>query len=259
MIPDALMRGFNVACIVNPEEMQYFPGCVAMSNLLPHPYSVIDLLNAERKDPNYPAILQKYMLDYQKCLLSKDKEEPVCAIIASIYKTSKPLLLFVERESNSQFHIIESVAYFLRNFFGIIIGPYENIMRQDPNFNPGFIADPRYMFAVADLLFCNGYISKKEYAYYVPEGCIPSERACSILLSDYNYVFPNLQASITAVINIIRMLKEESVTGKTNVAFQITEKLNEEYQKEINNIVANSNYRFGRKPVGGVIPQETQK
>lgn len=248
-IPNALRRGFNVIAIVNPEEMKFYPGCIAMSNLLPSPSNVINLINTDRTQPDYQEIVKKYLYDYQLYLSLADREDSIVALLASLYKTSHSILLFVEYESDQQFMILYNILEFFKNCFGIIGADYKNLYNNDPKLNPGFVPDPKFIFNVIDLLFVNGYINKYEYAKFIPNGAVPSPRASSILLSDYNYAFPNLKASMIAVYNIVTALKQEALTGKKVLAIVNTEQLDSAIMSEIEYIVNNTTAKFKPNPI----------
>ena len=248
-IPDALRRGFTVLTIVNPEETKFYPGCVPMSNLLPSVTSVIDLINTDRTQPDYNDVVKKYVIDYQQYLSLGDRESSIVTILAAMYKTTHPVLLFSEYESNQQFLILDNVLTFFKNAFGIIAGDYNNICYNDPALQPGFLPDPKFIYNIIDLLFVNHYISKLEYARLMPDGAIPSPRASSILLSNYNYAFPNLKASMMAVYNILMALKQEASTGLKSIAVINTDQLDKAVMDEIDYIVNNStNTKFKANP-----------
>ena len=248
-IPDALMRSMNVVCLVDPSEMSRFPGCYSLSMLLPNTQSILDLLNIDNDDPHKPAYLNKFLADYQIWLSMSDKEDSMVVLLASVYKTTHPVLLYCDYDVDSQFHILESLGAFLKNIFGIVIGRYEDIYTNDPSKSPAFIPAPQYQYAILDLLFINGYISKEEYAVKLPPGSIPSPRAIPLILSDFNYTFVNLNESLRAVCNIIETIKHEALSGKQCPVVQISKALENERQQKIAKIVNDSKSRFGNKTI----------
>jgi hypothetical protein len=213
-IPDAMMRGFNVVVITDVNDAQAYPGCVVMSGLLPHPTLVYLILNTDLKEPNYPVIQNQYLSGYFDYLSSPEKDDVIVNLLASLYKTNKPILLFAEMDVEQQFYPLEVLTKLLANKYGIIVANYANMFVNDPNMQPGFIPEPQFIYNIAESLFINAYISKEEYSTILPDGAIPSSRSISILLSDYNCVFPTMQAAITAACNIISTYKFQSQTGR---------------------------------------------
>jgi hypothetical protein len=120
---------------------------------------------------------------------------------------------------------------------------------QDQRVQPCFKADPKFIYTIIDLLFTNAYIGKEEYARMLPKGSIPSPRAIGIILSDFNYAFPTMEASIVAACNILDTYRYQAETGKFCPAIRVTQKLDEARQAQINNIVMNSKTRFGNKTI----------
>ena len=246
-IPDALMRGFNVVVIVDVSEVQSYPACIAMSNLLPHPSLVYMILDTDLNDPNFQQVQQQYLAGYYSYLASPERESSIVNLLASMYKTTHPILLFAELDVERQFHSLQLVSQFLLQQFGIVVGDYSNLYTRDPQTQPGFLGEPQFVFNIIELLFTNAYISKEEYANMLPPGSIPGPRACSILLSDFNYAFPTMEAAVMAACNILDALRYQQQTGKFCPAIQLTQKLDEARQKQINDLVMNSQTRFGRK------------
>ena len=242
-IPDALMRGFSVVVLADVEDSGYYPGCVVMSNLLPPPPLVYEILNTDRSDPNYNQIINHYYQSYYMFLGDPGREESIVNILASLYKTTHPLLIFTEDSIQQQFGPLNVLVQFFHDCFGIVVSDYANIntMQQQPYFIP----DPKFVYNILEELFINSYISKVEYAMKLPEGAVPSPRSVSILLSDYNTVFPNLKSALIAAVNIINMIRQEQVSGKQSPVVQFTKSIDQARQQEIENIVQNSNTTFG--------------
>jgi hypothetical protein len=248
-IPDAMMRGFNVVVIADVSDMQSYPGCIVMSGLLAHPSLMYMILNTELKDPNFAAVQNQYLSAYYDYLRSPEKEDSIVNILASLYKTNKPILLFVEPDIEQQFYPLEVLVKLMSNEYGVIVANYTNLFVDDPNLQPGFVPDPRFVWRIAELLFTNAYISKEEYSTILPENAIPSSRSVSILLSDYNCVFPTMQAAITAACNIISTYKFQSQTGRICPVINMSAKLDEARQQQVKALVEDSNTRFGKKSV----------
>ena len=246
-IPDALMRGFNVVVIVDVSEVESYPGCVAMSNLLPHPSLVYLILDTDLSDPAYKAKLDQYLVGYSAFLASPEREQSVVNLLASMYKTTHPILLYTEIDIERQFHPLMVLTQFLYSQFGVIVADYNSLFMQDPAVQPGFVPDPKFVYNIAELLFTNAYIGKEEYSYILPPGSIPGPRSVSILLSDFNYAFPTMQAAVVAACNIIDTLRYQKQTGKICPVIQMTQRLDEARQQQISDLVMNSQTRFGKK------------
>lgn len=258
-IPDALMRGFNVVVIVDVSDVQSYPGCVAMSNLLPHPSLVYMILNTDQNDPNYQAIQQQYMAGYYTFLASPEREQSVVNLLASMYKTTHPILLFTEVDIERQFKPLRMVTEFLARQFGIIVTDYSSLFVNDPSVQPRFIPEPQFIYNIVELLFINAYIGKEEYAYMLPPGVLPGPRAMSILLADYNCVFPTMQEALVAACNIIDMLRYQKQSGKLCPVVQLYQQLDEARQKQVNDLVMNSQTRFGNKTIAELKAIQEQK
>jgi hypothetical protein len=251
-IPDAMMRGFNVVVIADVCDSQLYQGCVVMSGLMPPVSLCYSILNTELNDPNFPAIQNQYLAVYYDYLRSPEKEDSVVNILASLYKTNKPILFFAESDVEQQFYPLEVLVKLMANEFGIIVANYSNLFMDDPSVQPGFIPEPRFIWRIAEMLFTNAYISKEEYASILPENAIPSSRSVSILLSDYNCVFPTMQAAITAACNIISTYRFQTQTGRICPVVNMTAKLDEARQKQVRAIVEDSNARFGKKTMAEI-------
>lgn len=250
-IPDALMRGFSVVVIVDTPDMNAYPGCYPMSGLLPPPVLVYNILNTELKDPNYQEIVRNYKAGYYDFLATPDREKYMVNLIASMYKTTKPILIYTELDIERQFYVLEVLSMFMYNQFGIGLGEYESLYNpQSPP--PSFTPDPRFIGNIIDLLFTNAYISKEEFSLLLPDGRIPSYRAVSILLSDFDYVFPTMEESLQAACNIVMTYRQQITTGKFCPAVRFKQKLDEARQKQINEIVMNANTRFGTKTLAEI-------
>ena len=242
MIPNALAKGMNVVAIVDVEDTPNFPGCIMMSGLLPPPKLVYTLMDRDPNDPNAPMLINNYKNSYFNYLGSHQAEEEIVSLLASMKKTSHDLLIYVEIESNAQFYILEVLTNFLRNAFGIIPAIYG-----DYSTKPGFVATPQNVFAITELLFVNNYINTDEYALSIPPDAIPSPRACSIILSNFDQVFANMKESVIACCNILNAIRQSVVTGKVFPAVQLRKEVNESRQKAIDDAVMQAKTRYGDK------------
>lgn len=258
-IPDALMRGFNVVVIVDVTEVPSYPGCVAMSNLLPHPSLIYAILDTDTNDPNYQLKLQQYLSGYYAFLASPEREQSVVNLLASMYKTTHPILLFTELDVERQFQPLRMVSEFLARQFGIKVADYSAIFTDDPRVQPGFANAPEFVYNVVELLFTNGYIDKEEYALMLPPGAVPGPVAVKILLTDYNHAFPTMQEAVVAACNILDMYRYQKQTGKLCPAIQLTQMLDEARQKQINDLVMNSQTRFGKKTMAEITAAQQVK
>jgi hypothetical protein len=256
-IPDAMMRGFNVVVVLDQEEMQFYPGCVCMSTLLPPPMLVIELNSSDLNDPNYPNVFRDYMMKYHEYLKSTAVEGSITNLLAAMYCTTHPTLIYTEMETDHQFHILESIHTLFMRYFGIKIGMFESFItnQNDPNTSPQFTMHPAFVFTIIDLLYLNGYIDANEYALKYPvdaqgrEMFVPSQRACSRLLSKFNCVFTNLQSSLLAACNILHDIRQQAITGKMCPVVRLTEQLDAARMQEISSICAQAQNKFGRKNV----------
>lgn len=253
---DARQRGLNILCLVEPEESNQYPGCSIASLLLPHPVIVVEFLNSDPNQMNYNMIINKYLHDYQNYLASSELEGAVVNILASLYKTPKHLLIFCPTDQNKTFKILDSIAYFFSNTFGIIPGDYRYIYSNDPNVSPKFIDTPAFRYILLDLLFVNGFIDIREYANKIPLNSIPSPRAAAKLLQLVNQPIGDLKSAIITAINIIESIKMETQTGKISPFIETRQNVSSEMENQINNMVYNSNQQFQQQPIN---PPPTQQ
>lgn len=230
-IPDAMARGFQIICIVDTGESQKFPNCSIMSNLLPPPEALTAYIDGN---------VQLGKQIYTQYLLSKGREESIAVLLAALHKKPLNFLIYVEYEPNQEFHILETLIEFFYNVFGIVIGIYgsKNCV---PNVLPSAPTD----FTILDILFCNGYISKEEYAMSQPKGTIPSDRAASILLRDLNYGFSSMKECLKACVMYLDSIRNEVLTGNTNPVFIMNQKMEQRQEKAIDDRVMQSQTRFG--------------
>lgn len=243
-IPDALMRGFNVVVLVDIEEARNYPACFPMSGLLPPPDLVNLILNTDRTAFDYKQIEQMYETGYYNYIASTNAEGYIVNLIAAIYKTNKNVLIFAEPDIEQQFKPLKLLANFFISQFGINMLPYETIFGPPQSF-PIFNPAPEYIYRIIELLFVNNFVSKEEYACVLPPNAIPSPRAISILLSDYNYIFPTMEAALTATCNIIDTYRRQYQTGMIQPVVELSKSLDECRQQQIQQLINNSNNRFG--------------
>lgn len=230
-IPDAMARGFQVICIVDTGESQRFPNCSIMSNLLPPPEALTAYIDGN------PELGKQIYFQY---LLSKGREDSIAVLLAALFRRNMNFLIYVEYEPNMEFHILETLVQFFYNTFGIVIGMYGS-----RNCLPNLIPTLQTNFAIIDLLFCNGYINKQEYAMLMPKGTIPSDRAASILLKDLNYGFNSMKECLTACVTYLDSIRNEVITGNVSPVMVMNQKLEQQQEQAIDNRVMNSQTRFG--------------
>ena len=199
-IAHAMQSGFNVVVLVDVGQTAAYPGCIAMSSLLPPPDAISEILNG-----NLALGIQKYKM----YLASSAREEIMVCLIAALVQQPRGILLYAEYDPDLEFNILETVSSFITEAFGIIVGRY-----QDPRFPAGSIGTPNYIFTMADLLFVNGYISMKNYAMMLPHGSVPSDRACQMILRHMNYGFNTMDECIRACMAMIDNIRKEVSTGK---------------------------------------------
>lgn len=250
-IPDALMRGFNVIVLVDVEETKFYPGCFPMSSLLPPPSLVTMILNSDQSKEDYKTIEQNYYNSYTQYMASPIVENHIVNFLAGIYKTNKNILVYCEYDVEKQFGPLRVLHNFFLVNFGINLLPYEYIFQpQQPMiFNP----QPEFIYRVIELLFTNNYVTKEEYACVLPNGAIPSERAISILLSDYNYAFPTMEAAVTAACNIIDVYRQQVLTGRIIPVIEMSKNLDACRMQQVQQIVSNSNIKFGKPKEQGAL------
>lgn len=242
-ISDALMRGFSVVVIVDVEEAGLYPACYPMSSLLPPPALVGIILSTDKSAPDYLQVEQYYMNAYYNYMASPNLETHIVNLIASMYKTNRSVLIYAEHDVEAQFKPLQVLTNFFISQFGINILPYECLFyaQQPPIFNPA----PEYIYRVAELLLANHFISKAEYSCIIPVGSVPSPRTVSILLSDYNYIFPTMEAAITAACNIIDTYRKQQETGKISPVIEMTKNLDDIRNQQVQQLISNSNIHFG--------------
>ena len=266
-IPYALSRGFYVVVILDKEEMQFYPGCICMSMLLPPPMLVLMLNNSDLSDPNYQNVYMQYMINYQGYLQSTAVEKHIANLLGAMYCTTHPTLLYTEYETDSQFHIMENIHSLFAKAFGIRIGRFEDYISNTSGITPTsavFVPNPVFIGRVIDLLYLHNYITELEYARQFPVDAqgrelVPlSKEVASRLLAKYNCVFSDLRSTMVAAWNILRDYKRQVTTGQICPVVRITQELDTARMNEINSIVAQVQNRFGRKAMTGGAPNVQQ-
>lgn len=237
LLNDAKQRGFNIVCLVEPEETSLYPDCSIASLLLPHPVIILEFLNSDPKQVDYNTIIQKYLYDYQNYLASAELEGSIVNILASLYKLQRNLLLFCPTDQNREFKILDSIAYFLSNAFGIIPGNYQYLFNPDPRLAPRFIDSPAFRYVFLDLLFINGFIDMREYSVKLPPNSIPSPRATAKIFQIINKPLPDLKSGITIAISVIESIKQEYQTGKISPFIETRQNISNEMENKINQML----------------------
>lgn len=247
-IPDALMRGMNVIVLIDVEEAGNYSACFPMSSLLPPPSLVGVILNTDRTAPDYAQTEQFYLQSYYSYMASPIVEDQIVNLLASMYKTNKSALIYTEYDVEMQFRPLQVLTSFFAIQFGINILPYETLFyqQQPPIFNPR----PDFIYRIIELLLANNYVTKEEYACILPQDAVPSPRAVAIILSDFNYVFPTMEASLTAACNIIDTYRKQRQTGKVMPVVEMSKALDDVRNQQIQQLINNSNTRFGKTTMG---------
>lgn len=245
--PDALMRGMNVIVLLDVDEARYFPACFPMSGLLPPPSLVNVIVNTDRTAPDYPQTEQFYLQSYYNYMTSPNVEDHIVNLLASMFKTNKSALLYTDYDIELQFRPMQVLTTFFATQFGINILPYETLFyeQQPAIFNPL----PDNIYRIVELLLANNYITKEEYACLLPPNAVPSPRSVSIILSDFNYVFPTMEAALTAACNILDTYRQAQ-SGKVMPVIEMSKALDDIRNQQIQQLVSNSNTRFGNKTIG---------
>ena len=202
MLQHAITCGMQIIALVDVNQKDQYPGCICLTNLLPPPDVITDIL-----DGNVLGGVQKY----KSYLVDPKREQTVVCILAALYRKPQNFLLYVEYDPDKEFHIIETITGFFAEAFGIIIGWYGDV-----RFPAASIANPAYDFIIADLLFVNGYIDMKEYALMTPPDAVPSPRACSIILRLINYGVNTMEDAVRIAMAILNDVRLEVQTGKIN-------------------------------------------
>lgn len=218
-IVDAMSCGFVVIALVDVSATPNYKNCVVISSLLPPPEAISAIL-----DGNLQLGQQKYLA----YLADSAREETIVCILAALHQQPRNFLLFTEYDSDTEFHIIDTLRSFFFQAFGIVIGDYKN-----PNLPAGSINDPKYNFTLADLLFINGYIPKEMYVTMLPLDAVPSPRAISILLRHINYGFQTMDDCVRACIAMINDIRKEMQTGIKS-PIMIAPELSKEAMEELN-------------------------
>lgn len=247
-IPDALMRGMNVIVLIDVEDAGNYMACFPMSSLLPPPSLVNVILNTDRTAPDYAQTEQFYLQSYYNYMASPNVEDQIVNLLASMYKTNKSALIFTEYDVEMQFRPLQVLTSFFATQFGINIPPYEALFYPQPP--PIFNPLPGFIYRIVELLLANNYITKEEYACLIPQDAVPSPRAVSIILSDFNYVFPTMEAALTAACNIIDTYRRQSQSGKVMPVIEMSKALDEVRSQQIQQLINNSNTRFGKTTIG---------
>lgn len=234
-IPDALASWYCVVAVVDVEDSVRFmniPNLVVMSDLLPPPASITAYIDG---NPNMGKSI------YLSYLADKGREQSVVNILQVLYGRREfikrnDILLYTDYEPDIEFHILDTLAEFFCNTFGIVINPYKSkSVSHIRNINTDFI--------IANVLFSNGRINKYEYAMIMPAECTPSYESMSILLSDINYQPGSLHDAAVTSMKYLEQLREEVKSNyrcKSPIIIA-NEKINADLELDINEDIFNKN------------------
>lgn len=200
-IPDALASGYCVIAVVDVEDSARFmniPNLVVMSDLLPPPASITAYIDGN------PTMGRTIYLSY---LSDKGREQSIVNILQVLYGHREfikrnDILLYTDYEPDIEFHILDTLAEFFCNTFGIVINPYKSKSINNIRNN---VTD----FIIANVLFSNGKINKYEYAMMMPAQLKPTAESMSILLSDINYQPGSLHDAAITSMKYLEQLREE--------------------------------------------------
>ena len=200
-IPDALASGYCVIAVVDVEDSARFmniPNLVVMSDLLPPPASITAYIDGN------PTMGRTIYLSY---LSDKGREQSIVNILQVLYGRRNfikrnNILLYTDYEPDIEFHILDTLAEFFCNTFGIVINPYKSKSINNIRNN---VTD----FIIANVLFSNGKINKYEYAMMMPAQLKPTAESMSILLSDINYQPSSLHDAAVTSMKYLEQLREE--------------------------------------------------
>lgn len=234
-IPDALASGYCVIAVVDVEDSARFmniPNLVVMSDLLPPPASITAYIDG---NPNMGKSI------YLSYLADKGREQSVVNILQVLYGHREfikrnDILLYTDYEPDIEFHILDTLAEFFCNTFGIVINPYKSKSINNIRNN---VTD----FIIANVLFSNGKINKYEYAMMMPAQLKPTAESMSILLSDINYQPGSLHDAAITSMKYLEQLREEVRSNyrcKSPIIIA-NEKINADLELDINEDIFNKN------------------
>jgi len=225
-IPHALSMGYKVIALVDVGSAQYFPNCSVVSSLLPPPNAIAAIINGDL--PTGIALYKQYLFE-------EDKEEIIAVIIGGILQRPQNFLIYTEFDSDKEFHILSSIQAMFWNTFGIYIGQYGD------ETNPArSVFDPLFAYRIADTLFAHGFINFHMYSQMIPpmgqapmELCMPSPRACGLILQHVNYGFNTFEDCMRACMGMIANAREEAATGRINPMVAVRPNLSKDALMEI--------------------------
>ena len=234
-IEDALARGWNVALVAETHPLPH-PNCFLLSSILP-PFPCLDAYLNKRPD-----IGRNIYLQY---LSSKENDPRIAMMFSMLQGSGRNLLIYVEPDPNKEFFILDTIAQFFYEAFGVRMGQYGHLDKP-----AGIERTPMTDFNIVDCLFRNGCISKEQYAMMLPVNAVPSWASCAILMQSINYGLPSERDALNYCCQILHDIRQEYLSGGAKVRPPMT-MLNQEdlkeKQAEIDRMVQNSKTRFGNK------------
>lgn len=240
-VQDALACGFAIIALVDIDQEARFrgmPNTVVMSNLLPSAEAISSFINGD---------INGGFGMYLQYLSSPEREESVVCILQALYGHRQQIkfsnyLLYAEFEPDQDFHILDTLRMFFFNSFGINIGYYK-----DPN-NPAFnVSNEQFNYAIANLLFTNGKITKEEFAMYLPVNSAPTDSSCALLLNDLQYQPRSLEDALRVCCSYVNQIRDEISTGRTSPFVRVSKCMDDKVEKDITKRVMESKTRFGDK------------
>jgi hypothetical protein len=228
-VEDALQRGWIVAMVSETMPVQH-PNCGSLSMLLP-PFPVLEAYSNQQ-----PQMARAIYLEY---LNSIDLDQTISKVLGCL-RNFKRVLLYIEPDPNKEFHILDTIAEFMLNVFGLRIGMYNH-----PDMPAGIFASPMTNFNIADCLFRNGAISKEEYAFMIPPECVPSNASCALLLQSINFGMGSVEDVLRVTCQLLHEIRQTVTTGRPSPVMIINDKDIAKQKAQINQIVQNSKTIYG--------------
>ena len=230
-VQDALQRGWLVGMVSETPPLQH-PNCASLSMLLP-PYPVLEAYSNQRPDMG-----RAIYLDF---LNSPDLDKSMAQILGALRKF-KRILLYIEPDPNKEFYILDTIAEFMFNIFGLKIGIYNH-----PDVPAAIYANSLANFNISDCLFRNGIISKEEYAFMIPPECVPSNASCALLLQSINFGLGSVEEVLKVTCQLLHEIRQTVTTGRPSPVMIVQDKDIQDQKNKIDKMVQNSNTIYGDK------------
>ena len=228
-VQDALQRGWIVGMVSETMPVQH-PNCASISMLLP-PFPVLEAYSNQQPQMGRTMYLQ--------FLNSIELDQTFSRLLGAL-RNFKRVLLYIEPDPNKEFQILDTIAEFMFNTFGLQIGIYNH-----PDMPAGIFTSPMTNFNISDCLFRNGAISKEEYAFMIPPECVPSSTSCAMLLNDSGIRLNSVEDILRVSCQLLHEIRQTVTTGKISPVMIIKDQDIKQQQEQINQIVQNSKTIYG--------------